>query len=189
MSDGPHRCLSLRKLWKDAAHAADRDTFSDEAVDERVSAAMSADWTAEVPAQLLRDIAQCFSPEGQISLLPPTGDDIGRLRDHAGGSVLGELLISHAEDAAARGLGGDTAVVAIVAGTLEERGERCLRHIQEIYQRESNDGRARRVIARVGPAVGNAVTRLTGALVATTRPPKRTPIQRATGIDDGVPLQ
>jgi hypothetical protein len=168
--------------------AADRATFSDEEVGERIRAAMDHDWVAEVPQALIRDVVRCFGGDSLGLLIPPTASDLSQLRAMAAGSVMGGLLVDHAEDVAERGLSGQQAIDAVVRGTLEERGDRCVRHIQEIYQRESNDGRARRVVNRVSPAISSAIDSLTRNIVQSARP-ARTPIARSTGLDDGVPLQ
>jgi Mg-chelatase subunit ChlI len=185
MSDGPHRCLSMRKPWKDAAHAADSSAFSEEEIEDRVSQAIRNDWAKEVPASFMTALRECFGAEDQMSMIPPTMEAAGALRHLAPGSAFVAMLADCAEDAAARGLSGEAAIQDIARAALEDRAERSLRHIQEIYQRESSDGRARRVVGRVSSPLGRAISKLAQDVVQSAAPVRASPLVRFTGIDEG----
>jgi len=185
MSDGPHRCLNLRKPWKDAAHAADSSAFSEEEVEDRVCRALRNDWSKEVPVSFMTALRACFGAEDQMSLMPPTVEAVAVLRSLVPGSALVAALVDCAEDAAARGLTGATAIQEIAQAALEDRSERSLRHIQEIYQRESSDGRARRVVGRVSGPIGRSVSKLARDLLQSAAPVRPTRIVRSKGLDEG----
>jgi len=185
MSDGPHRCLSMRKPWKDAAHAADSSAFSENEVEDRVSRALRNDWSKEVPANFMTALRACFGAENQMSLIPPTVEAVAVLRSLVPGSAFVGALVDCAEDAAARGLAGERAIQEIARAALEDRGERSLRHIQETYQRESSDGRARRVVGRVSGPMGRAVSQLARDLLQSTASVRPTRIVRSRGLDEG----
>jgi hypothetical protein len=185
MSDGPHRCLSLRKPWKDAAKAAASDAFSDEEVEQRVLRAVRNDWIKEVPEAFMIQLRRVFGAEEQGSLLPPT---IGTAIELAGlvpGSAFVSALAECAEDAAARGVAGAAAIADITSAALEDRAERSLRHIQEIYQRESSLEHAKHVMGRVSESLNRAVAQLASELGEHGRSARVAPIVRATGIEEG----
>jgi hypothetical protein len=188
MSDGPHRCLNMRKPWKSAAKVADNPAFSEAEVDDRASRAIRSDWTADVPANFMSALRVCFSAGEQVLQLPPTMEVLAGLRHMAPGSAFVATLADCAEDAAARGLVGDAAIQEIVRAALEERVERSLRHVQEIYQRESSDGRTRRVLDRLSPSLNRAVSTLTQEIVQAARPVRAAPVAYATGVEQGPPL-
>ena len=185
MSDGPHRCLSMRKPWKDAAHAADSSAFSEEEVEDRVTQAIRHDWAMEVPASFMAALRECFGAGDQMSMIPPTIEVAAALRHSVPGSAFVATLVDCAEDAAAHGLAGDAAIQDIVCAALEDRAERSLRHMQEIYQRETNDGRARRVVGRISSPLNQAVSKLSIDVVQSATRVRAVPIARSSGIDEG----
>jgi len=185
MSDGPHRCLSMRKPWKDAAHAADSSAFSEKEVEDRVTQAIRHDWAMEVPASFMAALRECFGAGDQMSMIPPTIEAAAALRHSVPGSAFVATLVDCAEDAAARGLVGDAALQNIACAALEDRAERSLRHMQEIYQRETNDGRARRVVGRISSPLNQAVSKLSIDVVQSATRVRAMPIARSSGIDEG----
>lgn len=185
MSDGPHRCVNMRKAWKNAAQAAASDAFSDDEVQERVLRAVRNDWTKEVPAAFMIELRRVFGAEEQGSLLPPTMSAAVELVGLVPGSAFVAALAECAEDAAARGLCGEAAIADITTAALEDRAERSLRHIQEIYQRESTLDHARHVMGRVSGPLNRAVAQLASEFGDRGRPARPAPIVRATGIEEG----
>ena len=185
MSDGPHRCLNMRKAWKDAAQAAASDAFSDDDVQERVLRAVRNDWAKEVPAAFMTELRRVFGAEDQGSLIPPTLGAAVELAGLVPGSAFVAALAECAEDAAARSLCGEAAIADITAAALEDRAERSLRHIQEIYQRESTLDHARHVMDRVSEPLNKAVAQLASELGDHGRLARQAPIVRATGIEEG----
>ena len=185
MSDGPHRCLKMRKAWKHAARAADAAAFDDEEVAQWASHALQEDWAQEVPAKLMKALRECFGAGDQMQMIPPTVEAVSALRELAPGLALAAKLLDCAEDAAVQGLAGHEALNQIASSALEDRVNGALRHIQETYQRESTDGRAKRVLARVTAPLRRAASQLAGNFVRTETAPKAVRVTRSTGIDEG----
>lgn len=185
MSDGPHRCLNMRKAWKDAAQAAASPAFSEDEVEQRVARAVRNDWLKEVPTSFMIELRRVFGAEDQGSLIPPSVDAATALAGLVPGSAFVTALSECAEDAAARGLVGEAAIEDITSAALEDRAERSLRHIQEIYQRESSARHTRQVLDRLSAPLTKAVNDLGGELGNHGRPARLAPIARAVGIEEG----
>lgn len=185
MSDGPHRCLNMRKAWKDASQAAASPAFSEDEVGQRVVRAVRDDWLKEVPINFMTELRRVFGAEDQGSLIPPSVDAAMALSRLVPGSAFVAALSECAEDAAARGLAGETAIADITSAALEDRAERSLRHIQEIYQRESSAKHTRQVLDRLSAPLTKAVSDLAGELSNHGRPARLTPIARAVGLEEG----
>lgn len=185
MSDGPHRCLNMRKAWKDAAHAAALPAFSADEVEQRVARAVREDWLKEVPASFMTELRRVFGAEDQGSLILSSVDAAMALASLVPGSAFVSALSEGAEDAAARGLTGEAAIVHITSAALEDRAERSLRHIQEIYLRESSAGLTRHVLDRLSTPLTKAVIDLAEQLGHHGRPAQLAPIARAVGIEEG----
>lgn len=185
MSDGPHRCLSMRRPWKDAAQAAASDAFSDEEVQQRIARAVRDDWSKEVPTAFLAELRRVFGAGDQGSFISPTIREANALAALVPGSAYVAALSECAEDAAARGLFGEAAIAAICSAALEDRAERSLRHIQEIYQRESTFEHARHVMDRVSAPLNEAVAQLARNVGSLERPVRMPAIVRSTGIEEG----
>ena len=185
MSDGPHRCLNMRKPWKDAAQAAASDAFSETEVEQRVVRAVRNDWLREVPAAFMTELRRVFGAEDQGSLIPPTVEAAMALASMVPGSAFVASLSECAEDAAARGLAGEAAIADITSAALEDRAGRSLRQIQEIYQRESSATHTRHVLERISAPLNAAVGQLAAELGNHGRPVRMAPIIRATGIEEG----
>jgi hypothetical protein len=175
----------MRKPWKEAAQAAASSAFSEEEVEDRVSQAIRNDWAKEVPARFMVALRECFGAEDQMSMIPPTMEAAAALRSLVPGSAFVATLADCAEDAVARGLAGEVAIQDIALAALEDRAERSLRHIQEIYQRETSDGGARRVVGRISSPLGRAVSKLASDVVQSAAPVRAAPIVRSTGIEEG----
>lgn len=190
MSDGPHRSLPLRPRWKRVAECADKDVFSEDAARQWLDAAIHADFSAEVPDQLMKGLRAVFCESDQASFLPVSGDDVEYLRLLTNGTPLANLVVDCAVAVASAGQVGEAALDVAIYDAAQELVERNRRGVEEHYRRESGPRRSGHFKERInsiqsGHSVSGVVSQIMSGAKArvTRRPPKQ------TGIEDGVPLQ
>lgn len=190
MSDGPHRSLPLRPRWKRVAECADKDVFSEDTARQWLDAAIHADFSAEVPDQLIKGLRAIFCESDQASFLPVSCDDVENLRVLTNGTPLANLVVDCAAAAASAGQVGEAALDTAMTDAVQELVERNRRGMEEHYRRESGPRRSGHFKDRInsiqnGHSASGVVKQIMSGAKArvTRRPPKQ------SGIEDGVPLQ
>ena len=187
MSDGPHRSLPLRGLWKSVADRASKDAWSIEDVAEATSKALERD-LKEVPIQSIRKILGAglelsLFAQNETAVLA----ELDRTRAECRGSAIGNAAIDGALHAVLEGDRGELACQRALQYALNQTLRSYSRSIEEHYQRKAGDRSARHMRDRLA-AVGrscdvDAIARrhgLSGGLAV------RSPaLARRTGIDDG----
>lgn len=187
MSDGPHRSLPRRKNWKEASFRADKAAFAPEEIARAVEPALAADWSKDVPSDLIPALDRCFGGGSQMSLLTASPESLAVLRPLVVGSPFGCLVLDCADQAAADGLNGAEAMERVVTEALSEWGCRGVRQIEEHYRREANDHRAINVRARLETGLSQiSFPEMARQIVGAGRQPIMHRPTKATGLDDGV---
>jgi hypothetical protein len=189
MSDGPHRSLKMKGPWRALAERADNPSFDQRSVDEQLSYALAAE-CKEVPRELLTALSRCFGGGEQGLLIPPSVESIDRLRTMSAGCPLGGLILDYAEQAAAEGRCGTSALETILSSSLEERTQRGIKQMEEHYRRESTDRRAERLYERLGHSCdGTAIRDLARQLLVNSRPVRVERPQKLRGLNEGASLR
>jgi hypothetical protein len=188
MSDGPHRCLPLRRNWQKVAECADKGAF---ALDDMVAAlipALAQDWEREVPPGLMSGLSQCLESGGQQSLLYDSRS-IEALRPLTSGVSLGGLIVDYAVQAVSEAKRGIDAMQHAVERALTEWANRIGWQIEEHYCRKSNNRRAYNVRTRIEAAISKSpITDLATQIVKGGLKSVSKKVRKRSGIDEGPSL-
>lgn len=189
MSDGPHRSLPMRRVWKQLALRADKRTYTPEQVREAVPFALASDWKNEVSSALISALKRAFSGhDNSLGLREIALDQIEAARPLAAGSVFGTNAVSWCAQLASEGRTDQNAFYEAVGLAAKERGFATCRQAEEHYLRESTHRRAGSMSARMESALNGFTNAALGTLLVGPQPVGRSRLRKQTGLHEGVPL-
>lgn len=188
MSDGPHRSLPMSPPWRTVAERAVSPVFAPNEIGNALVVALTRDWHADIPADLVRSIGQILADPQHLF----RDDRVRRLeslRPITAAHGFAQLLLDCSIERAVASEIGTEAVVTAAANALAVRASRGAHQVEEHYRRGSKAPGDQNVRARIEQGIGGAsFTDLARRLLS--RAPglsSRAPVKQR-GLDDGVPL-
>ena len=184
MSDGPHRTLSMRPWWKQAALRADKSAFDITECAEAIEIALEREFREELRPTFLSGLRNAheepslFSPADSIHLHKVNAETPLEQR------VLDNIsVLTPAERADVNGLRN------AFANAIRNEVPRFNKQIEEHFLRESGTGHARRERGRLDEAAARADVDALARRLLDTNGLRSVPIlTKKTGLDDGVKL-
>lgn len=190
MSDGPHKSLNMSRKWKRFAEGAANAAFSREEVAGRLCEGLGEDWTAEVPARLIAELARALEqPEGTLFGEHALPDLRGLLRDPAC-KGLARRTVEYAQQALREGKVGPGALEGVVDLAVKDRASSRVAQVEEHYLRYADHAGAGAIRAHAQELVGSdAVAQLAKNICDAGREgPIAAREAKRDGVDDGVLL-
>jgi hypothetical protein len=191
MSDGPHKSLNMKPVWKKVAERADLAAFEPEQVSEKLMSALQDDWAEEGCDELVRGIKEIIGDTRQASLLDNNkADELeSARRELSAGQGLKQLVLDSVIQSFDSGGDGSDALQNGIQNALTERAARGALQVEEHYHRKSNEKQAVNVRSRLNQAIerapiGDFSRRAAGLR---TQVPLAKPQKQQT-LDDGVSL-
>lgn len=184
MSDGPHRSLPLKPVWKVLAERAAKAAYSADQVCEALPHALKKEFR-EAPLEAVRSI---LGGGGQGALfVDDIMEQLEAARSVCRGSVAGIALIDCAIEAVNDGLRGDAAVHAATANALDSCTRSQFHSVEEHYQREDSARNALFVRGRLDAAREQCdFGAIAGEMLTPSEQKRHTDnLPKRTGIDDG----
>lgn len=188
MSDGPHRSLPLRPLWRSVAERADKPAFSLRDICDLIGPALSADFAAEAPTGFVSELlAICSEP--QIDMFTSEADRLQALRTACSGYPLACEIVDAVGSALDNGQVGLDAIEEGCENALFARSVSNARGAEEHYLRRSTAPRALNVRQRWDLAIKDMSFRaIAQNVLGVNRIPVLRGLPKNRGIDEGVPL-
>lgn len=191
MSDGPHKSLNMKPVWKKVAERANLAAFEPEQVSEKLMSALQDDWAEEGCDELVRGIKEIIGDTRQASLLDNNkADELESARRVlSAGQGLKQLVLDSVIQSFDSGGDGSDALQNGIQSALTERATRGALQVEEHYHRKSNEKQAVNVRSRLNQAIervpiGDFSRRAAG--LRTQVPLAKT--QKQQTLDDGVSL-
>ena len=189
MSDGPHRSLRMRKVWKELAKRGDQLTYDAEQVGEAASHALASDFRNEVSAPLVSALKDVFTGrDNSLGLREIALRQLDDAKALAAGSVFGMNAVAWSIQLVHEGRLDKEALYEAVGLAAKERGFANTRSVEEHYLRESNQRRADGVAARLQNAISGLSESKLGSLLVDPQPAAQRGPRKKTDVNDGVPL-
>lgn len=188
MSDGPHRSLPLRKLWKELAKRGDQSVYSIAEVAEAAKGALAYD-LKEVKWELMDALKAVFTGrDNSLRMREISLQELEDAKTIAASSVFGLNAVQCAVLLINEGRFGVDAFYEAIGLAAKIRGFANIRSIEEHYLRHSNQQRASKVCKRLSSVISSFSDTQLGSLLVSDDAAKTTRIKKRSQIDEGVPL-
>lgn len=191
MSDGPHRSLAMRKMWKEASKRLDSHAWSINDCSDYISDAVEQDFHRDIPEETLRAVRNILTENIQLSLMPDqVSKDLDQLRNRPGLSSFAMSLIDYADVSAQHTPLGQEALNQAIQSACLDRGGEGVRQIEEHWKRETGHARTQNVRHRAETALRSPQFQALGSRLGNANPIKSgtTTRPKHTGIDTGPEL-
>ncbi|NDP64637.1 hypothetical protein [Polaromonas sp.] len=189
MSDGPHRSLQMRKLWKVLAMRADQSAYAAEEVAEAVTNALIGDFKNEVKFSLLSALKAIFTGLNNSLESPEIAlQELADAKSLAAGSVFGMNAVEWSIELIRNGKFGLDAFYDAVGLAAKMRGYANIRSAEEHYVRKSTLERAVHLKQRLTSAVSGLSEGLLGSILVGSEFASAQRSRKKTHLDEGVQL-
>jgi len=184
MSDGPWLAPNISSTWRPVARFARLHATSPHELVSPLRKAVKRD-CSEIPPKLIEALKRTCKSIGQLDLRLHAREKFAGLARLAGGSIVGQLLLSHVVMAFDTESDGEVALQLATERTMRERTTSFVRQVEEIELRNApaQPSRSRECIEGAASLMG--FRDLASALISPKASSKYSEDNRFTGIDDG----
>lgn len=188
MSDGPYKSLPMSRAWKRMAEFAQNDNFEPAQIAGVATDALSRDWRANVPGDLIEAVRNIFCG-AQSSLFNEQGaEQLRAMSTQTGNRTFAQLFLDCAALRMENEHTGEDGFVKAASDALLARGARGVRQVEEHYFRKASNSLAKSVRNRLEQGVASADIDACARHLLKVSPTTRTPSLKRQGLDEGVPI-